>query len=117
MLSYSKLFRIFALPNHDKHPRTMTLKEKIAQALQATQVPNIDKLLRYMEEMRDEIKRLYHESSEKKAALYLHDVMMIRDGEKCEYPFTEPWPDDLLLVLGGKFETFVVLAEKVERLK
>jgi hypothetical protein len=34
--------------------------------------------------------------------------MMIRDGEKRGYPFTEPWAADLLLVFGEKFDTFAI---------
>lgn len=66
---------------------------------------------RYEFTMRDENKRLYRECSAKKSALYLHDVMMIRDGEKRGYPFIEPWPVDLLLVFGEKYDTFAIPTE------
>lgn len=63
---------------------------------------------RYEFTMRDEIKELYSECAEKNSCLYLPKVVMIRDGEKRGFPFVEPWTVDILLVLGGKFETFVV---------
>lgn len=72
---------------------------------------------RYEFTMRDEIKELYSECAEKNNCLYLPKVLMIRDGEKRGFPFVEPWTVDILLVLGGKFDTFAVSMECSDLLK
>lgn len=67
--------------------------------------------------MRDEVKRLYGGLCNQ-GAFYLSGVQMIRDGASRGFPFVEPWPADLLLVPGDKFDTFIVPAERVgENLK
>lgn len=69
-----------------------------------------DKKRRYRYEftMKDEVKRLYQNCAEKGGALYLDGIRMIRDGESRGFPFVEPWRADILLVLGGGFEPYVV---------
>lgn len=67
--------------------------------------------------MRDEVKSLYRGIGNH-GAFYLSGVQMIRDGASRGFPFVESWTADLLLVPGGKFDTFVVPAERVgENLK
>ena len=61
--------------------------------------------------MSDEVKRLYGGIGN--GAFYLSGVQVIRDGASRGFPFVEPWTADLLLVPGGKFDTFVVPAERV----
>lgn len=63
---------------------------------------------RYEFTMKDEVKRLYQECSEQSGVLYLDGIRMIRDGESRGFPFVETWRADIMLVLGGEFETFVV---------
>ena len=63
---------------------------------------------RYEFTMKDEVKRLYQECAERGGALYLDGIRMIRDGENRGFPFVEPWRADIMLVLGEKFETYVV---------
>ena len=63
---------------------------------------------RYEFTMKDEVKRLYQECAERGGALYLDGIRMIRDGESRGFPFVEPWRAGIMLILGEKFETYVV---------
>jgi hypothetical protein len=60
--------------------------------------------------MREEVNEIYRQCKEKNQSLYLPDVKIIREGESCGFPFVEPWTVDVLLVLGGRFDMFVVPA-------
>ncbi len=66
------------------------------------------KKFRFMFTMKDEVKRLYREYGEKDGVLYLDGIRMIRDGESRGFPFVETWRADIMLVLGSRFEPFVV---------